>query len=112
MPISVFFGCKKQKLRVEFWLSEAEEILDEENHGLDLDKMEASAKWFKMWEKEIDLPEIKANQQEQIKVERINIEDLDQSEYDQKKLILMGWKCRAIYDKSKFEKPFTITFLY
>lgn len=102
--------AKQPKLHVEFWLSEAPEIFNNDS-GLDIEKMKKLEKWVKYWEKDITLRDVKPLENRKITIERVRIEELDESENIKKKIIIMKWKCRIVYGKSNFEKVFVRGFL-
>lgn len=102
--------AKQPKLHVEFWLSEAPEIFNNDS-GLEIEKMKKLEKWVKYWEKDITIPDVKPFESRKIKIERVRIMELLGTENIKKKIIIMKWKCRVVYGKSKFEKVFVRGFL-
>lgn len=101
---------KQPKLHIEFWLSEAPEIFNNES-ALDIGKMKKLERWVKNCEKDITLPDFKPLENRKIKIERVRIMELLGIENINKKVIVMGWKCRVVSGKSKFEKVFVSDFL-
>ncbi len=104
------FNIKSEKLKIEFFLAESLEFYIEED-VYDIEKMRSLAKWCKLWEKEIDIQNLKPNEIRKIKIGRVKIMDIGQGIYEKKQLVETGWLCKATIGKSKLEKKFLSDFL-
>ncbi len=103
------FTSNPPKLLVEFWISEALIINDEEG-AMDIDKMRTKAKWSKLWERSINLNQLKPKENRELVIERVKIDEIEKNV--PRDLALMGWNCKVICNKLKFEKPFEVNYLY
>lgn len=94
-----FFNVKQTVLNVEIWFDKAKDRFsheaDVDNYVEALEIMYKDAKPELVWEKSINLKNIGPYKDKVIKIEKINIRDLMEKEFEKDNNYVMGFRCIA-----------------